>query len=104
MLELLYEQVRRAAYPDRPSRIQSIFALETLSEACQFQSQYGGDAIYKVSADVIFRGDMNLLHGGNSNLVTSWFAHQYWKGESGPETPFWEWLLKCPVDVGERVA
>lgn len=104
MLELLYEQVRRAAYAERPSRLQSIFAVETLAEACRFQSQYGGAAIYKVSADIIFRGDMNLLHAGNSTLVSSWFAHQYWKGEAGPEAPFWEWLLKCPVNVGERVA
>ena len=104
MLELLFEQVRRATHAERPSRLQSMFAVETLSEAHQFQSQYGGTAIYKVSADVMFRGDMNLLHAGSSTLVTSWFAHQYWKGDAGPQDPFWEWLLKCPVHVGERVA
>ena len=104
MLELLFEQVRRAAFSQCPSRLQSMFAVETLAEAKRFQSDYGGAAIYKVKADVIFRGDMNLLHGGNSTLVTSWFAHQYWKGEAGPQTPFWEWLLQCPVNVYERVA
>jgi len=104
MLELLFEQVRRAAFPKCPSRLQSMFAVETLSEAERFQSDYGGAAIYKVNADVTFRGNMTLLHGGNSTLVTSWFAHQYWKGEAGSQTPFWEWLLKCPVNVCERVA
>lgn len=104
MLELLFDQVRRAAYLDRPSRFQSMFAVGSLAAAHQFQAQYGGGAIYRVSADVIFRGDMNLLNAGNSTLVTSWFAHQYWRGEAGSKDPFWEWLLKCPVKVGERVA
>lgn len=104
MLELLFEQVRRAAHAERPSRFKSMFAVETLAEARQFQSQYGGTAIYKVNSEVVFRCDMNLLHAGNSILVTSWFAHQYWKGEAGSDEPFWEWLLECPVNVGERVA
>lgn len=104
MLELFFEQVRRAAFAKRPSRLQSMFAVETLAEANQFQAQHGGVAIYKVSAEVIFRGDMSLLQMGNSTLVVSWFAYQYWKGEAGPADPFWEYLLKCPVHVGERVA
>lgn len=103
MLELLFEQVRRAAFSDRPSRFQSMFALETLTEACRFQSQFGSGSIYKVNADVVFRGNMNFLNAGNSILATSWFANQYWKGEPGLQEPFWEFLLKCPVKVGERV-
>ncbi|UEX79169.1 hypothetical protein [Sediminicurvatus halobius] len=57
MLELLFEQVHRAAYAERASRLQSMFAVETLAEARRFQAQYGGAAIYKVSAEMAFRGD-----------------------------------------------
>lgn len=104
MLELVFEQVRRSAYAERPSRFQCMFAVEALDDARQFQTSHGGVAIYKVTAEVVFRGNMNLLHAGNSILVTSWLAHQYWEGLAGPGHPFWEWLLKCPVSVGERVA
>jgi hypothetical protein len=105
ILELLFEQVRRAAFADRPSRFQSMFAFKSLAEACSFLSQFGDGAIYKVNADVFFRGNMNLLNAGNSILTTSWFANQYWKGETGlQDDPCWEFLLKCPVKVGERVA
>lgn len=103
MLELLLENVRRSAYPERPSRLQSMFGVESLAEAIQVQSRLGGGAIFKVHSEVVFRADMNLLHAGNSTLVTSWFAHQYWAGECGPEAPFWEWVMKCPVSIGERV-
>lgn len=104
MLELLFEQVRRASFPERPSRFQSMFAVETLEEALQFRSRYGGAAIYAVTADITFRADMSLLNGENSTLVTSWLAHRYWDGKAGPTNAFWEWLMKCPVKVGNRVA
>ena len=103
MLELLFEQVRRTTQPERPSRLQSMFAVETLDQARLFQSEFGGSAIYKVNSNVTFRANMRLLNAGNSNLATSWFAHLYWKGEAGPINLFWEYILKCPVHVGERV-
>lgn len=106
MLELLFEQVRRASYLDKPSRMQSMFALDCLSSVRDFKTRFkaSGAPVYKVKAETFFRADMGLLHGGNSTLVTSWFASQYWKGKAGSEAPFWEWVLKCPVEIGERIA
>lgn len=105
MLELLFEHVRRASYPDKPSRMQSMFAFDCLSSVRDFKTRFkaSGAPVYKVKAETIFRADMGLLHGGNSTLLTSWFASQYWKGEAGFEPPFWEWLLNCPVEIGERI-
>ncbi|ELY21154.1 hypothetical protein HALTITAN_2033 [Vreelandella titanicae BH1] len=106
MLELFFEQVRRASFPDKPSRMQSMFAVDCLSSVRDFKIRFKALElpVYKVKAETVFRADMGLLYGGNSALVTSWFASQYWKGEAGPEQPFWEWVLKCPVEIGERIA
>lgn len=103
-LELLFEQVRRSAFPERPSRLQSMFAVETLCDAKKFCSDYGAGLIYKVKAGVVFRADMNLLCWEGSVLTMLWRAHRYWKGEAGMEKPpRWEWLLKCPVKICEQV-
>jgi len=100
-IELLFEYVRRAHFPDKPSRFASFFAVDSLPAAIEFNAKYGGGAaaIWEVEANAHFRGDMTLLTSGQSNLFYSYFAHLYWSGEAGPEKPFWEILLACPVKV-----
>lgn len=105
-LELTFEYVRRALYPDRPSRFQSMFAVDSLESAKSFMKKYPNDnsSIWEVEAETIFRANMNMLYAGDSILVTSYLANVYWAGESGPDnSPFWEYLLKCPVTIRERV-
>jgi hypothetical protein len=99
-IEVLFEYVRRAFYPHRPSRFQSFFAFQHMSEAEAFRNAYGDPAnrIWLAEAPVAFVADMRLLTTGTSILVYSYFAHKYWEGEASPD-PIWECLLLPPVRV-----
>ncbi|RLC64268.1 MAG: DUF2441 domain-containing protein [Chloroflexi bacterium] len=102
--EILFEYVRRALYPHRPSRFQSVFAFESKDQAIIFSQKFGSgdEPIWEVEAKESFRGDMNLLTTGPSILVWSYFANKYWKGEPGTD-PFWEVLLVPPVHVIHKI-
>ncbi|MGF1907564.1 DUF2441 domain-containing protein [Aliivibrio salmonicida] len=107
-IELMFEYVRQSSFNEIPSRFQSFFACETLVEALQFKQQFGTSTskIFEVYSDrPYFKGNMNLLQNGQSVLVSSFFAHEYWKGNSGPDqAPFWEVMLSLPITVGKEVA
>ena len=98
MIELVFELVRRVFFAEKPSRMTSIFAWATRSEAVAFQKDYGGASICEIEAETFFRGDMNLLFLGGSGVGAMLFAMKYWRGESSP-TPRWEYLLVPPVRV-----
>ncbi len=102
-VELLFEYVRRASFPEKPSRFQSLFAWESIEEAIAFRGKHGGpDApIWRVEAEEFCKADMSYLKRGTSILVWSCFAHSYWRGE-GTESPAWEILLVPPVSVLNR--
>jgi hypothetical protein len=109
-IELLFEYVRRAEFPDRPSRFESGFAFDTVEGARRFRGDMGaaGAAIWEVEAESAFQADMNYLKlVGASALTVSYFAHRYWSGESSaPESapePYWEQLLAPPVKAISRV-
>lgn len=99
-IEILFEYVRRAAYPSRPSRFQSVFAFRTLADARIFRASYSTktEPIWELHAQSYFIADMRLLTAGNSILWYSYLAHKYWKGEPS-EDPLWEVLLVPPVTV-----
>ena len=104
-IEILFEYARRAHFQDKPSRFTSLFGVDSLLSATDFNTRYaeGKAGIWEVDADVYFRGNMNLLTSNQTTLVYSYFAHLYWKGETGPIPPFWEYLLTPPVRVLRRV-
>ncbi len=115
-IELIYEYVRRACFPEVPSRFQSVFACATLDEAKRFRDSPDwsgtGAPIWKVATPHAgHRVDMTLLTHGLSILMLSYRAHRYWSGapnnmhEFGvPRVePFWELLLRPPVTVIEQV-
>jgi hypothetical protein len=99
-IEVLFEYVRRAGYPTRPSRFQSMFAFEIEAQAISFREQYGqpNNPLWEVEAEEFFSADMHFLTTGNSILTYSYFAHKYWKGEPS-QYPSWEILLIPPVHV-----
>src|SRR5688572_19219852 len=102
-IELLFEYVRCAHYNDRPSRMTSWFAVESVQRARAFRTQYGGQgSIWRVEAPAHFRADMNLLTLRGSVLQSSRDAHKYWQGTAGP-LPQWEYLLTPPITVVELV-
>lgn len=105
-LELTFEYVRRARYPDRPSRFQCMFAVDSIDAAKAFRDKHAdaGSSIWQIEAETLFRANMNMLYAGDSILVTSYRANTYWAGEPGRDgSPFWEYLLKCPVRIKKRV-
>jgi len=105
-IEILFEWVRRSKYPSKPSRFQCIFAIGDLDAAAAFKREYQGEEapVYKVVSEHGFRADMRLLDPSVSPAVKSWFANLYWQGLPHPVVPpFWEWLVPCPVVIGDRV-
>jgi hypothetical protein len=105
--ELHFEYVRRALFPERPSRFTSVFAATSIEGAKDFRSRFGkpNDSIWQLEADHGFAANMNLLAGDeNTILVRSYCANAYWQGEAGPSpSPFWEMLLPSPVRVVRQV-
>lgn len=104
--EMLFELIRQAKYPDRPSRYQSIFAVDNLDSARRFAATYGNHQcnIYGLNSAGAFRADMGLLDARVSAAVKVWFANRYWQGLPHPEVqPFWEYIVPCPVVIGAPV-
>lgn len=100
-IELLFEYVRKAYFPDRPSRFQSMYGLKTVEMAELFKQKIklGDSPIKKIKSDKYFRADMSLLNPQESTLAYSYNAHKYWKGEAGSDNPFWEYLLSPPIEI-----
>ncbi|WP_322049778.1 DUF2441 domain-containing protein [Paraburkholderia bannensis] len=110
-IELLWEFVRRAAFPHRPSRLTSVFAWQSLDDARRFKREnHLTDArIYELKGGNPFVANMSLLNNSTPLLRTSQMAHAYWEGGVGPTTvgladPRWEVLLSAPVIVGAEVS
>lgn len=90
--EQIYEKIRMASFPDKPSRLECIFLCETLEEATSFrnETQRIFDIIYKVklvdSSATIFRTDWKNI-GFNPPENTHSLeikAREYW-GHSGSD-------------------
>ncbi len=65
ILELVFEYVRRAHYPDKPSRLQSLFACDNLEDLKSFNQNYNTPgkefSIWTLETENFFRGDLKLL-------------------------------------------
>lgn len=105
--ELIFEFVRRAEHPARPSRFESIFACETIDDAERFRNHFSSQsaAIWSVEAGQSFRADMEALSMVDATpLHAALYAGRYWSGEQAkPLEPFWEVLLTPPVTVIEMI-
>ena len=99
--ELLYEFVRRADYPDRPSRFESVFGFATEEDARAFLNVYvgGQPPIVRLEADEHFRANMLLLDITRPGAGISLSAQRYWSGARGPVGELWEELLVPPATV-----
>ena len=105
--EAFMEAVRRAEDSDKPSRMQSVFAWETVEAARLFAVTYrlGQPAgIWKVEAAVCHRANMSLMAATGGAVAHSFvLARAYWRGESGPAAEQWELPMVPPVTVLETV-
>lgn len=102
--ELVFELVRVARFPERPSRFQSVFGFEARRDLDRFVDSYVDPpyTVWRVTADRTFTSDMKLVD-------VSDFAHgigraeSYWRGRTDIDKPLWETLLVPPVEVVEQV-
>lgn len=103
-IELLFELVRTAQFPERPSRFQSVFAFRALRDAERFVEKYVDPpfTVWRVTADESFTADMRLVHAEDYAHGAE-RARTYWRGSTHLERPLWEELLVPPVDVVETV-
>ena len=101
-MDSLRENVRRAAFAERPSRYQTTFCWQTLEDAVRFTQLLALNApavIWEIEGESRFRADKNLLQFGTA-LEASLAAHRYWRGDTLPRrAPHWEVF----VDPGARV-
>lgn len=107
-LELVFEYVRKANFLDKPSRAQSFFAVEPIHDIFRFADILNVDvhnlSVWEVECETYHRANMRLLSVGSSNLVTSYYANEYWSGGTASDTePFWEYLLVPPVKIVRRI-
>lgn len=102
LIELVFELVRRARFPTKPTRFQSFFGCETVEQARIFRQRFCQPfhCIYRVHADDFCRCDMELLKLGVSGSSALNLVGKYWSGSASPN-PFWE--ERPPVRVAERV-
>lgn len=103
-IELVFELVRKASFPSMPSRFQSVFAFETLSEAQNFKannSKYPS-LIYLVEGQRSVKLDMSLLKIGFNAAVGILLAEKYWSGQQS-EIPEWEVLIQPPIKIIRQI-
>lgn len=110
VLELLLEATRKAHYPRKPCRYQSMFATDSVEAAIQFRAQRGKPEhpIYELHPQPeIHRGDMGVYALGQTFASIDHRLHLYWQGKTldiPGHQPQWEYVLPLPVRVGEKVA
>ena len=107
--ELIWEYVRRAHFPTRPSRFTATCAWRDLDEAIAWRARTGAPnaKIWCLDAAEGVVANMSLLNVGTSTLRASELAHAYWAGGQGPAVaglllPCWEVLLSGPIKVLEE--
>src|SRR5690554_1796127 len=66
--EMIFEDIRRANHPSRPSRLNSVYLIEKLEDAKKYKEINGGKHIYEVTlleSSNILIGDMKWLDLSN---------------------------------------
>lgn len=102
--EVVFELQRRARYPERPSRFQSVFGFETLDAVERFADGFVDDprTVWEVEADSTFVADMHLVDA--EDLADGLRrADLYWRGATCSDDPLWEALLVPPIQIREAV-
>lgn len=105
-LEMLFDLVRRIRYPNAPSRYQCIFAVDSMDAVTIMAKKINAKIprVFKLECENAYRVDMRLLNSNNSPLGKYYLADMYWSGNTlASGEPEWEWLVPCPVMIGEQV-
>lgn len=106
IIELVFEYIRRSFHLERLSRFQSFFGFNSLSDALKFNEKFPTKKsikIWEIKSREFFKADMNLLTLTGTPLQLSHRAHCYWMGKLYRDEPFWEILMKPPIQVKKLV-
>lgn len=105
LAEKVFDDVRRMVAPDAPSRLQSLFAFDSIDAARAWHRMRLRDspraALVSVEGTNARRYDMALLGVNGDSYEEDALrdrARRYWKGETSRQ-PCWEWLVPLPVRV-----
>lgn len=105
--ETILENVRRALFPAKPSRLASFFALESLQEAMSYRGQHAATSlIYEVVVECdpvsVHRGSYNSIEDFRPPIMLSMqiFAERYW---SAVPTQAIEVFCEKPATVVRQV-
>ncbi len=107
--EMFFEHIRQVHYPSAPSRLQCLFAVESLEDAMQMRATLSPNVafqseIYEVEPlGATLKANMALLSVGNPGGWSLINAHAYWSGEVGHSPCTWETLLHGSVNVIRKV-
>lgn len=101
MMETIFELVRSSEFSHLPSRMQSMFCWQTLSDLKKFNND-SRLKIYEIETDDYFVGDMKLLYLGGQIIHAMEFARMYWSGERSKD-PLLEVLVPLPATIGSEV-
>lgn len=110
LIDNVFELERRIKFSGMPSRMQSIFATETLDGAKEWLKRLprnGDVTIWEIEFNHAnyARLDSNWLKGEVNNmsfLAMSYFANGYWTGSPYTEGSHYELLVQLPVLVKGR--
>ncbi len=122
IIEYEFELVRRNFFPQRPSRLTSIFAIKSIEEFFRWPELLMEHDLSKcnifeieVPNETQFF-DSNYLHGGVSfgeqsgqyfyfgfsPPISFEFAYRYWEGSPSID-PRWECIIPLPVTLGKKI-
>lgn len=110
ILELLLEGTRKAYYPEKACRYQSVFATDSIESAINFRTSHGKpeDSIHELHPQAEpHRGDMAIYSLNGTFASMDHRFHLYWQGKTLDilgHQPQWEYVLPLPVMIGDRVA
>lgn len=105
--EAVFEAVRLAEHPEKPSRMTAWFASETLIDARAFVAAHRQAVfvdIWRAQGEVLHRGNMALLNALALPVVAAIErASAYWRGDQGPAPAAWEVLTAPGMTLVEIV-
>lgn len=106
-IDLQAEAVRKALFPNKPSRFKSIFAVKQLSDFSAWKDILhinSESSIFEIECTSAVELDAYFLRGGISSdpFVSDDLLIKYWSGEKS-SSPLPELLIPLPVIVNRRL-
>lgn len=101
--EMIIEDFRVAHYPNKPSRLESVYLFDNIGLAVQYKKVQGSKYLYGVEVDnkaIIHRADMRFIDATARKSVKEIheFADYFFKGDSSNH-PFYEVLCIGEVRI-----